>query len=124
LRKYDPCFDKNITMGSLKLMLLFLLLPWETTKSQEHLEAKDFVFAMKKATDIMLNDVTSPVAASRYYAYLSLASYEVISHYDSVHFPSMNGIVNRFTGIQLDPSTLQQTDKGLACVRSSYPLAT
>ena len=110
-------------MGSLKLMLLFLLLPWEATKSQEHLDAKDFVFAMKKATDIMLNDVTSPVAASRYYAYLSLASYEVISHYDSVQFPSMRGIVNKFSGIYIDPSQLKDTDKTLASVLTVFKAA-
>ncbi len=110
-------------MGSLRLLLLFLLLPWETTSSQERLDAKDFVFALKKATDVMLNDVTSPVAASRYYAYLSLASYEVISHYDSAQFPSMRGIVNKFSGIYIDPSQLKDTDKNLASVLTVFKAA-
>jgi hypothetical protein len=110
-------------MGSLRLLLLFLLLPWETTRSQESLDAKDYVFALKKATDVMLNDVTSPVAASRYYAYLSLASYEVISRYDSVQFPSMSGIVNKFSGIYLDPSQLKDTDKNLASVLTIFKAA-
>ena len=110
-------------MGSLRLLLLFLLLPWESTKAQEVNGAQDFVFALKKATDIMLNDVTSPVAASRYYAYLSLASYEVVSQYDSVHFPSMNGIVNKFKGIYIDPSNLQNTDKQLACILTIFKAA-
>lgn len=110
-------------MGSLKFLLLFLLLPWEAPKAQDTLDNKDFVFALKKATDIMLNDVTSPVAASRYYAYLTMASYEVISLYDSVHYPSMKGIVNKFTGIHLDPSKLQQTDKSLATVMTIFKAA-
>jgi hypothetical protein len=91
--------------------------------SQERLDAKDYVFALKKATDIMLNDVTSPVDASRYYAYLSLASYEVISHYDSVQFPSMKGIVNKYAGIYLDPSKLKDTDKHLASVLTIFKAA-
>jgi len=110
-------------MRSIKLLFIFLLLPWEETISQEHLDTKDYVFALKKATDIMLNDVTSPVAASRYYAYLSMASYEVISHYDSVHYPSLNGIVNKFTGIKLDPAKLQETDKRLACILTIFRAA-
>jgi len=110
-------------MRSIKLLFIFLLLPWEETISQAHLDTKDYVYALKKATDIMLNDVTSPVAASRYYAYLSMASYEVISHYDSVHYPSLNGIVNKFTGIKLDPAKLQETDNRLACILTIFRAA-
>ena len=123
MRIQEPYVDQSFTMGSLRLLLLFLLLPWETTSSQERLDANDYVFAMKKATDVMLNDVTSPVAASRYYAYVSLASYEVISHYDSVHFPSMRGIVNKFSGIYLDSSQLKDTDKNLASVLTVFKAA-
>ncbi len=111
------------SMKHLSLLFLSFLLSWGSLKSQERLVSRDFVFAMKKATDIMLNDVTSPVAASRYYAYISLASYEVISRYDSVHYPSMSGIVNKFTGIQLDRSRLQQTDQGLAAVLTVFKAA-
>ena len=123
MRIQEPYVDQSFTMGLLRLLLLFLLLPWETTRSQERLDAKDYVFALKKATDVMLNDVTSPVAASRYYAYVSLASYEVISHYDSVHFPSMRGIVNKFSGIYLDSSQLKDTDKNLASVLTVFKAA-
>lgn len=41
--------------------------------------AKDYILALKKVTDIMVNDATSPVAASRYYAYITLAANEVQS---------------------------------------------
>jgi hypothetical protein len=37
-----------------------------------------YVSCMKKVTDVMVNDVASPVAASRYYAYVSLAAYELL----------------------------------------------
>lgn len=45
--------------------------------------AKEYVTTLKKVTDIMVNDVTSPVAASRYYAYINLAAYEVINQSES-----------------------------------------
>lgn len=110
-------------MGSLRIMLLCLLLPWKSIKSQEVVGQQDFVHALKKATDVMLNDVTSPVAASRYYAYISLSSYQVISYYDSAHFPSMTGVVNKFNGIHLEPYDLQNTDKSLACVLTVFRAA-
>ena len=48
---------------------------------------KAFVSDLKAITDIMVYDVTSPVAAARYYAYSTLASYEIVAaqqaHYKS-----------------------------------------
>lgn len=49
------------------------------TNSSSSYTAKDYVITLKKVTDLMVNDVTSPVAASRYYAYINLAAYEVIN---------------------------------------------
>ncbi|MGZ5247975.1 MAG: vanadium-dependent haloperoxidase [Flavitalea sp.] len=45
---------------------------------------KDYVTTLKKVTDLMVSDVTSPVAASRYYAYISLAAYEVINQSENL----------------------------------------
>jgi hypothetical protein len=39
----------------------------------------DYVRALKHATDVMVTDVTSPVAASRYYAYINLAAIETVA---------------------------------------------
>lgn len=44
--------------------------------AQHKIISNDYTKALKNVTDIMVNDVTSPVAASRYYAYINLASYE------------------------------------------------
>ena len=49
--------------------------------AQHKITGNDYTKALKKVTDIMVNDVTSPVAASRYYAYLNLASYETNSFF-------------------------------------------
>lgn len=86
-------------------------------------QSRDYVLAMKKTTDIMVNDVATPVAASRYYAYLSMSAYEVLSHYDSVGLPGMRGVVNKYTGIRLDPSRLRQTDRGLASILTIFKTA-
>ena len=42
----------------------------------------DYIRALKHATDVMVTDVTSPVAASRYYAYINLAANETIALFD------------------------------------------
>ena len=42
----------------------------------------DYVRALKHATDVMVTDVTSPVAASRYYAYINLAANETVALFD------------------------------------------
>jgi hypothetical protein len=51
--------------------------------------ATEYVSALKKVTDVMLNDVASPVAAGRYYAYITLAAYEVQSLFAPAKFPSL-----------------------------------
>ena len=42
----------------------------------------DYVRALKHATDVMVNDVTSPVAAARYYAYINLAANETVALFE------------------------------------------
>src|SRR6476620_2750237 len=47
------------------------------TQGVQAFGSKDYIQALKKVTDVMVNDATSPVASSRYYAYITLASYEL-----------------------------------------------
>ena len=54
---------------------------------------------LKKVTDIMVNDVTSPVAASRYYAYVTLAAFETLYVLDSSNMHSFGQQLNGFGGI-------------------------
>jgi hypothetical protein len=51
--------------------------------------AAAYVATLKKVTDIMVYDVTSPVASARYYAYVNLAAYEVLSQTNPTVYPSM-----------------------------------
>jgi hypothetical protein len=55
-------------------------------------DSEVYVAALKKVTDVMINDVTSPVAAARYYAYTTMASYEAISISHSDIYPSLGKI--------------------------------
>jgi PAP2 superfamily len=51
--------------------------------------ATAYVSTLKKVTDIMVYDVTSPVASARYYAYINLAAYETLSQTNPSLYPSM-----------------------------------
>lgn len=57
-------------------------------------KTKSYIDDLEQITDIMVFDVTSPVAAARYYAYATLASYEVLSTQDRKKYPSFTGISN------------------------------
>lgn len=43
--------------------------------------SKDYVKTLKIVTDVMVEDVTSPVAAARYYAYINLGALETASYF-------------------------------------------
>jgi hypothetical protein len=75
-----------------------------------------YVFCMKKVTDVMVNDVASPVAASRYYAYVSLAAYETASLYGTL--PSFKHILNGYKGVTVAKDLVSGTDKNLAILLS------
>ncbi len=82
----------------------------------------DYVKALKKVTDLMVNDVTSPVAAGRYYAYITLAAYEMQSLFDTLRYPSMAGRINGFNKIPVDKPALKLSDASLAIILSIYKI--
>lgn len=63
----------------------------------------------------MVNDATSPVAASRYYAYITLTANEVQSFFypDAVSF---SGKLNQYKGITVDEELLKKSDASLVTV--------
>ena len=71
-----------------------------------------YVICLKKVTDVMVNDVASPVAASRYYAYVSLAAYETASLYTEL--PGFKGLLNGYNGISISKDLVEGTDKNVA----------
>jgi hypothetical protein len=80
----------------------------------------DYINALKKVTDIMVNDVTSPVAASRYYAYLTLSAYEVQSLFDKEKYPSLLPGIRQFNKIQADNQVVKSSGNSLAIILSIF----
>lgn len=75
--------------------LFFFLILHNNLKAAPTGAPQQYVSAMKRVTDIMVSDVTSPVAAARYYAYASLASYEVLSALRPQANPSLSAALPR-----------------------------
>lgn len=102
------------------LVLLFLycfcgeLSAIDSAHKKNDFAAEDYIQALKRVTDIMLNDVASPVAASRYYAYITLATNEIQSAYNPKRNPSFAGHLNGFKGIDTQQCPLKQSNASLA----------
>ena len=69
----------KLILRNLFLWIALLLSLTVQAKNSPFFSSTDYVKALKKVTDIMVNDVTSPVAASRYYAYLTISANEVLA---------------------------------------------
>src|SRR5688572_22753945 len=83
----------------------------------------EYVRALKHATDVMVNDATSPVAASRYYAYISLSANETIAMFDKQQ-PSFAGIVKGLDKITVHDTHVKNSDLQLAVIFALYKSAT
>lgn len=80
---------------------------------------KDYVYALKQATDIMVNDVTSPVAAARYYSYITLAANETSALFDKQQ-ASFSRTLKGFPPIIVDSTLIKKSDYGLATILAVY----
>ncbi|MGI8637307.1 MAG: hypothetical protein ACR2KZ_18085, partial [Segetibacter sp.] len=83
----------------------------------------DYISALKHATDIMVNDVTSPVAASRYYVYINLAANETIALFDKQQ-PHFAGIIKALNVITADDSLIKKSSSELAVILALYKSGT
>jgi hypothetical protein len=83
----------------------------------------DYVRALKHATDVMVTDVTSPVAASRYYAYINLAANGTAAVFDKQQ-PHFAGIVKGLNNITVDDSLIKKSDLQLAIILALYKSGT
>ena len=83
----------------------------------------DYVRALKHATDVMVNDVTSPVAASRYYAYINLAAIETVALFDKQQ-PHFAGILKGLNNITVDNNLIKKSDQSLAVILALYKSGT
>lgn len=79
----------------------------------------DYVRALKHATDVMVTDVTSPVAAARYYGYINLAANEAVALFNKKQ-PHFVGIVRGLNAIEMDDSLVIRSDPQLAVILALY----
>jgi len=80
-------------------LFLFLATTSQAKKNEPLYGTTDYIATLKKVTDIMVNDVTSPVAASRYYAYITMAASEVQALFNPGKVITFRGRLQGFTGI-------------------------
>ena len=85
--------------------------------------ASDYVRALKHATDVMVNDVTSPVAAVRYYAYINLAANETVALYDKQQ-PHFVGIVKGLNSLTINETLILKSDPQLSTILALYKSGT
>jgi hypothetical protein len=83
----------------------------------------DYVRALKHATDVMVNDVTSPVAASRYYGYINLGANETVALFHKQQ-PRFTGIVKGLNKISVDDNLIKKSDQQLAVILALYKTTT
>src|SRR5436190_6880815 len=83
----------------------------------------DYVRALKHATDVIVTDVTSPVAALRYYAYINLAAIETVALFDK-HQAHFSGVVKGLNTIVVDDTLIKKSDQQLAVILALYKSGT
>lgn len=106
------------------ILIVFILFLGIKSFSQnsEKFSSKDYVSALKKVTDVMVNDVTSPVAAARYYGYVTLASNEVMALFQMPE-QSFSKSLNGFQKVQVADTLITKSDASLASVYTVYKMA-
>jgi hypothetical protein len=92
------------------------------SQSKTSFTTSDYVRALKHSTDVMINDVTSPVAAARYYGYISLAANETAALFNAQQ-PHFVGIVKGLNSINVDDSLLKKSDQPLGIIITVYKSA-
>ena len=101
------------------------LLCLSAVHSQKRLtfSSADYVAVLKHATDVMVTDVTSPVAAARYYAYINLAANETVAAFDTQQ-PRFAGRLKGLDNITVPDSLVSKSDRDLAVLLALYKAAT
>lgn len=106
----------------LLIAVLFTAVPRAQAGKPHSFGTQDYIRALKQITDVMVNDVTSPVAASRYYAYLNLSAWEVQSACQPAKYPTLAGTLNGFNALHFIPAP-PSTDPHLSVIIALYKAA-
>lgn len=105
-------------------IVLFVIFTGSTSYSQNSAQfsSKEYVSALKKVTDVMVNDVASPVAAARYYAYVTLASNEVTSLFQ-VPVNSFSKSLRQFEKLRVSDTLIAKSNASFATVFTVFKMA-
>jgi hypothetical protein len=101
-----------------KIKVFIVALTWlncVNAQKSASFTTNDYVRALKDATDVMVTDVTSPVAASRYYAYINLAANETAALFDKQQ-PHFAGVIKGLDRITINDSLVKKSDAELAII--------
>jgi hypothetical protein len=108
-----------------KIILFFVLVvSWNRLYSQKQTSFTigDYINALKHTTDVMVNDGTSPVAASRYYAYITLSANETAALFYRDQ-PTFAGTLKQLNRISIDENLVQKSDPAFAIILALYAAA-
>src|SRR5690554_6237592 len=83
----------------LSLIALVLLESCARKQAPDQIDNQYLSRVYNKMTDMMVHDISNPPLAARFYAYASLAGYEIISQNDP-GYPSMHGKLNEYPQIK------------------------
>lgn len=89
----------SLQVVSILLILLFSCTPKKQPTVFSNKELEKVIFTM---TDIMLQDITNPPLAARFFSYACLAGYEVVTQYDTT-FKTMYGKLNGYPTMKMQP---------------------
>jgi len=109
----------------MKNALLFFTVVWMNSGYGQKVTSfttNDYIMALKHTTDVMVNDATSPVAAARYYSYISLAANETVALFDKQQ-ASFAGVVKGLGNITVDDQLRKKADPNLATIFVLYMTA-
>ena len=106
------------------LVLLLILMGAVTyAQNKNAFNTSDYVRALKYSTDVMINDVTSPVAAARYYAYICLTANETYRIFDKQQ-PHFSGSIKDLPHIYVDQRLAIGSDPSFAVIMALYKAGT
>src|SRR5438094_5139791 len=87
-------------MRQIHLFMAFLVSVVAVTSCRRHFESvrltnKDISDVLNQMTDLMVDDVTNPPLAARFFSYACLAGYEVVCENNN-KFKSLHGVLQNY----------------------------
>jgi hypothetical protein len=107
----------------LSFIILLLIVTSASAQKNDHFSTPDYVKALKSSTDVMINDVTSPVAAARYYAYICLAANQTYSLFQKQQ-NDFTSAVRGLAPFKVDQRLVDKSDETFSTILALYKAGT